>query len=197
MLAGFSLQWAARVFRSPKPGPGPGFLVLFSVGLFLDKTPAASGFNHSYPWVIGFHGFRIATLAALLVASAHFLAVRHLLKTAGAGASRILHPGRNYLLLAAVLFLTAEYCGLVWCQNGWGDIWHWSPGFFQSTLILLYLMVAFHVPPPMGSCPAGSSFSRRHGRFFCAVHDASKEPDLILRTACFRCVDNEKNRPLA
>ncbi|MBI9083587.1 MAG: hypothetical protein JEZ11_08310 [Desulfobacterales bacterium] len=131
----------------PETWTWAGILILFCVSFCLDKTPAASGFNHRYPWVIGFHGFRVATLATLLVASAHFFAGRHLLKTVGAGASQVLHSGRNYLLLAAVLFLTAEYCGLVWCQNGWGDIWHWSPGFFQSTLILLYLMAAFHVPP--------------------------------------------------
>ena len=151
---------------APAAWAGGEILILLGICFFLDKVPAASGFNHSYPWVIGFHGFRVASLAALLLASAHFLAGRHLLKTTGPGSSQVLHSGRNYLLLAAVLFLTAEYCGLVWCQNGWGDIWHWSPGFFQSTLILLYLMAAFHVPPKWAHARRVRTFLGATGGFF-------------------------------
>ena len=54
--------------------------------------------------------------------------------------------GRNYLLLSAVMFLLGEYVGIIWCQMGWGDFWSWSQAFFQSTFIVLYLMLAFHIP---------------------------------------------------
>jgi hypothetical protein len=45
-----------------------------------------------------------------------------------------------------VFFLCSEYSGMIWCQKGWGDFWHWSATFFQSTLIILCLMFAFHIP---------------------------------------------------
>jgi hypothetical protein len=60
--------------------------------------------------------------------------------------SLISHQGRNYLVLGAVFFLSAEYVGIIWCQNGWGDFWMWSQNFLQSTLIVLYLMLALHIP---------------------------------------------------
>ena len=60
--------------------------------------------------------------------------------------NELLHQGMNFLILSSVTFLIAEYVGILWVQKGWGDFWMWSSGFFSSTLIVLYLMLAFHIP---------------------------------------------------
>jgi len=60
--------------------------------------------------------------------------------------NHILLRGKNFLLLSTVFFLCSEYSGMIWCQTGWGDFWHWSTTFFQSTVIILCLMFAFHIP---------------------------------------------------
>ena len=43
------------------------------------------------------------------------------------------------------MFLISEYSGMIWCQNGWGDMWQWSDGHLQSVLIFFYLMLSFHI----------------------------------------------------
>jgi len=92
-----------------------------------------------------FHGFRCLALSLALFSAAHFVRFRRepLRKRVN---NPLFKQGRNYLLLSAVTFLCGEYSGIIWCQNGWGDFWHWSPAFFQSTLIILFFMAAFHLP---------------------------------------------------
>jgi len=120
-------------------------LLLFAVTLFFQKEPPAYRFHHSCIWVILFHGFRGLALAFALFSAAHFIRFRMEPERRRAG-NPLFRQGRNFLLLSAVAFLCGEYAGIVWCQKGWGDFWHWSPAFFQSTLIILCLMFAFHVP---------------------------------------------------
>lgn len=120
-------------------------LLLFSITLFFGKEPPPHRYHHTYPWVVLFHGFRCLSLSFALFSSAHFIRYR-----SEPVRKRVHNPlfkqGRNFLLMSAVSFLCAEYAGIIWCQNGWGDFWHWSPAFFQSTLIILCLMAAFHIP---------------------------------------------------
>ncbi|GEM_PF-823768 len=120
-------------------------LLLFGITLFFLKEPPPHRYHHAYPWVVLFHGFRCLALSFALFSSAHFIRFRR-----EPVRKRVNNPlfkqGRNFLLLSAVAFLCAEYSGIIWCQNGWGDFWHWSPAFFQSTLIILCLMAAFHIP---------------------------------------------------
>lgn len=120
-------------------------LLLFGITLFFPKEPSPYRYHHTYLWVVLFHGFRCLALSFALFSAAHFIRFRlepmrrraHIL---------MFKQGRNFLLLSALAFLCGEYAGIIWCQNGWGDFWHWSPAFFQSTLIILLLMVAFHIP---------------------------------------------------
>ncbi len=55
------------------------------------------------------------------------------------------HRGRNYLILGAICFLISEYSGMIWCQQGWGTSGTGAM-FFPIPLVLLYLMIAFHIP---------------------------------------------------
>ncbi len=120
-------------------------LILMSITLFCAKSPSPAVYDHNDLFIVLFHGLRIITLSVMLFSSALFIHAR-VERKRGAPANGTFHKGRNFLVLGAVLFLAAEYVGIIWSQNGWGDFWHWNAGFFQSTLIVLYLMLVFHVP---------------------------------------------------
>ncbi|MFP4285153.1 MAG: hypothetical protein ACLFQG_06335 [Desulfovermiculus sp.] len=59
----------------------------------------------------------------------------------------LLRSAKSVLVLAATVYLGSEFSGTVWCLLGWGDTWHWSSNFFQSTAIFLLLMLPLHIPP--------------------------------------------------
>ena len=118
---------------------------LLAILLFFPKEASLYRPNHTFLWVVLFHGFRNLTLATILFSAAHFICFRLDVRRRQLR-NHIFLKGRNFLLLATVLFLCSEYSGMIWCQKGWGDFWHWSTTFFQSTVIILCLMVAFHIP---------------------------------------------------
>jgi len=122
-----------------------GVLLLFTVTLFFPKEPPPFQHHHSCIWVVFFHGFRCVALSLGLFSAVHFVQFRR-----EPMRKRVNNPtfkkGRNFLLLSALAFLCGEYSGIIWCQRGWGDFWHWNGAFFQSTLIILCLMFAFHIP---------------------------------------------------
>ena len=129
-------------------------LLLLVVTLFFPKEPPLHRYHHTYLWVVLFHACRCLALSFALFSAAHFIRYRSEPKRKR-GNNPLFAKGRNFLLLSAVVFLCAEYAGIIWCQNGWGDFWHWSPAFFQATLIILCLMTAFHVP---GKNPRSDDF---------------------------------------
>ena len=119
--------------------------LLFIIMFLFPKEPFTALYDSGYILIVLFHVFRCVSLALMLFASAwyiQFIIQRELDERT----SLLAHQGRNYLVLSAVFFLSAEYVGIIWCQNGWGDFWMWSQNFFQSTIIVLYLMLAFHIP---------------------------------------------------
>jgi len=120
-------------------------LFLLTIVLFFPKEPSFYRPNQTFLWVVLFHGFRNLALATMLFSAAHFIRFR-LESRRRQLRNYIFLSGRNFLLLTTVFFLCSEYSGMIWCQRGWGDFWHWSPTFFQSTLIILCLMFAFHIP---------------------------------------------------
>ena len=120
-------------------------MVLFGITFFSSKTPSFFSYAHDNLYVVLFHAFRIVALALALFSSAQFIQFR-VERNRDAPANELSNTGRNYLLLSAIFFLAGEYVGIIWCRNGWGDLWRWSAGFFQSTLIVLYLMLVFHIP---------------------------------------------------
>jgi hypothetical protein len=120
-------------------------LFLLTIVLFFPKEPPLYRPNHTFLWVVLFHGFRNLSLATLLFSAAHFIRFR-LESGRRQPGNHDFFRGRNFLLLTTVLFLCSEYSGMIWCQTGWGDFWHWSATFFQSTVIILCLMFAFHIP---------------------------------------------------
>jgi len=146
------------LFCSPRHGSGTsvrfwgyGFILgLLLLSLCYPKGPSPDGYIQHYIWSIFFLCFRQVALAAMLFSSCFFIQYRkdQRLEIKNPISS---HPGRNYMLLSAVCFLISEYAGMIWCQKGWGDFWQWSNGFFQSTLVLLYLMTAFHIPGRNGN----------------------------------------------
>lgn len=120
-------------------------LILLSVTLFFPKEPAFSMYNYGYIYIILFYLFRYISLALMLYASAYF--IQFIIQREKNERTRLLsQQGRNFLVLGAIIFFMSEYVGIVWCQRGWGDFWMWSQTFFQSTFIVLYLMLAFHIP---------------------------------------------------
>jgi hypothetical protein len=120
-------------------------IFLLGIVLFFPKEPSHDRPNHTFLWVVLFHGFRQLALATVLFSSAHFIRFR-LARVRKPLRNHIFLRGRNFLLLSTVFFLCSEYSGMIWCQTGWGDFWHWSTTFFQSTVIILCLMFAFHIP---------------------------------------------------
>jgi hypothetical protein len=120
-------------------------LVLFLVMTFSQKQASLPTYDHRYIYIVLFHSFRCIALALMLLATAWFIQFI-IQREMNERTSMLAHQGRNYLVLAAVFFLMGEYVGIIWCQKGWGDFWTWSQSFFQSTLIVLYLMLAFHIP---------------------------------------------------
>jgi hypothetical protein len=120
-------------------------LVLICITFFFPRESAPSNYNYEFFYVISFHALRYISLALMLYSSAYF--VEFIVKRERNERTRaLLHQGRNFLLLSTVLFLLSEYVGIIWCQMGWGDFWMWGVTFFQSTFIVLYLMLAFHIP---------------------------------------------------
>ncbi|MBN2232847.1 MAG: hypothetical protein JW781_08530 [Deltaproteobacteria bacterium] len=116
-------------------------------------------YNHVYLPAVAFHVFRRLALAAALFSSALFIAAlrRNGAEDGEIGTGAILrHQGRNALLAALVLYLLSEDTGILWCLYGWADVWQWSPGFIISSAVLIYLMLALHLPG--GSRRNGSSW---------------------------------------
>lgn len=120
-------------------------VLVLLITLFADKAPSPSQYDHGYINIIFFRMFRHLALAVMLFASAIFIQTRTDRKRGHSPHARS-HRGRNFLILSITLFLMREYVGILWCQAGWGDFWMWNSGFLQSTLILVYLMLALHVP---------------------------------------------------
>ena len=115
-------------------------LIILGVTLFFSKEPAFSTYNYGYIYIILFYLFRYIALALVLYSSAYFIQFI-IQRKRDERTSLLSHQGRNFLLLSAVIFLISEYTGIIWCQMGWGDFWSWSNNFFQSTFIVLYLMM--------------------------------------------------------
>ena len=120
-------------------------LLLLIILIFSKKEPSVPLYDNGYIFIILFHGFRSISLGLMFFSSAWFIQFI-IQREMNERTSLLSHQGRNYLVLSTVFFLSAEYVGMIWCQNGWGDFWMWSRNFFQSTLIVLYLMLAFHIP---------------------------------------------------
>ena len=121
-------------------------LLLFGVAGFTDKTPPPYIYDHGYLYILLFHLIRVVVVSLTLFASALYLQSRFDIRKGNSASFHRAYQGRNFLILSAVLFLTAEYVGIHWCLNGWGDFWQWGGGFLQSTLIIVFFMLAVHVP---------------------------------------------------
>jgi hypothetical protein len=120
-------------------------LILLGISLFFPHEPAPSNYNYEFFNVILFHVFRYISLALMLYSSGFYL--EFIVKRERDERTRVWsQQGRNFLLLSSGIFLMSEYIGIIWCQMGWGDFWMWGFTFFQSTFIVLYLMLAFHIP---------------------------------------------------
>jgi hypothetical protein len=120
-------------------------LILLGVTIFFPKEPAFSMYNYGYINIILFYLFRYISLAIMLYSSAYY--IQFIIQRERDERTRLLsQQGRNFLVLSAVIFLMSEYVGIIWCQIGWGDFWMWGQTFFQSTFIVLFLMLAFHIP---------------------------------------------------
>lgn len=124
-------------------------VILLGLLWFFPKRPALSRYDYDYFYIGLFRITRVAALASALFSSSHFMRARFERMKSDLG-SRHFHQGRNYLLLSAIFFLVSELAGIIWCLNGWGDMWRWNSAFFRSSLILLYFMLVFHIPVKNG-----------------------------------------------
>jgi ABC-type transport system involved in cytochrome c biogenesis permease subunit len=121
-------------------------MLLMGITALANKEPAPFAYDYNDLYIVFFHFLRIAVVAITLFSSALYIQSRFDNKRGDSIAVYRAHQGRNFLILGALLFLTAEYVGIRWCLRGWGDFWQWGPGFFQSTIIVLLFMLAVHVP---------------------------------------------------
>ncbi len=121
-------------------------LLMLGIAAFFEKKPSHYLYDHNYIYILLFHVMRIAVISLTLFSSALYIQSRFDIRKSNSIAYQRAYQGRNFLILGALLFLTAEYVGIHWCLRGWGDFWQWSAGFFQSTLIVLFFMIAVHVP---------------------------------------------------
>lgn len=151
VLAAFILGLLGIVFTKPEEQVPDvrmwvwsEIILLLGITLFFEKAPARY-YDHNYLFNCLFHGLRVVALGVTLFSSAYYLQY-WVNQKRNMPAGYLSHQGRNFLLLGSIFFLTAEYMGIIWCQNGWGDFWMWSAGFLQSTFIVLYFMLAFHIP---------------------------------------------------
>jgi hypothetical protein len=120
-------------------------LMLLGISLLFPKVPATTGYDYGYIYKVLFHMLRPVSMSIMLISTAYFIQFI-LQREQNERTSMLAHMGRNYLLLSTVTFLLGEYVGIVWCQKGWGDFWMWNQDFLQSTIIIVYLMLAFHIP---------------------------------------------------
>jgi hypothetical protein len=120
-------------------------LILLGVTLYFPKEPAFSMYNYGYIFIILFYLFRYLSLPLMLYSSAYY--IQFIIQRERDERTNLLsRQGRNFLVLSTGLFLVSEYAGIIWCQIGWGDFWMWGLNFLQSTFIVLFLMLAFHIP---------------------------------------------------
>jgi hypothetical protein len=120
-------------------------IILLVITLFLPKVPAKTGYDYGYIYKVLFHTLRPVSMSLMLCSTALFTQFI-IQKERNERTSMLSHIGRNFLILSTVIFLLSEYVGIVWCQRGWGDFWMWNQDFLQSTIIMIYLMLAFHIP---------------------------------------------------
>ena len=119
-------------------------LLVLALALFSPAMLAVSRYDFVDPLVVCFFLFRVGALATILFSSACFIQARAAREDSG-GAPDHFRLGRNFLLLGTIFFLASEYSGMVWCQNGWGDVWRWGGAHLLSVYVFLYLMLAFHI----------------------------------------------------
>ena len=121
-------------------------LLLVGIAACLDKKPSPHLYDHNDLYILLFHVIRVAVISLTLFSSALYVQSRFDSRKGNSISYHRAHQGRNFLMLGALLFLTAEYIGILWCLRGWGDFWQWGAGFFQSTLVVVFFMMAVHVP---------------------------------------------------
>ena len=121
-------------------------VLLLAAALLWPAAPPCFDYNHSYLYAVAFHLCRRLALALALFAGAIFLSALTAASTAIETAAKLRHQGRNTIMAAVLIYLLSEDVGIIWCLRGWGDVWHWSPGFMISTMVLVYLMLALHLP---------------------------------------------------
>jgi len=153
MLLTFILGTLGLLFSKPE-GSLPNIrmwvwievLFILSVTLLYSNKPSPLKYNSSYIFMVLFQGLRIISCAVMLFSSTHFIQFRIQEKIQSPSAKYHMKQGRKFLLLSTIIFLCSEYFGSIWSLNGWGDFWRWNEGFYQSTLIVIYLMLVFHMP---------------------------------------------------
>ncbi len=65
----------------------------------------------------------------------------------------LLKAARYHLLLGAVIYLSSEWSGSLWCWNWFGDSWRWSGGFFKASILFFLVMLVCHLPQQLGKTP--------------------------------------------
>jgi hypothetical protein len=119
--------------------------ILMALARIISKEQLFTGFDYDYVNKFLFHFLRAASMSVMLYATAYYLqSLKEHEHSEWKGA--LAHMGRNFLLLGTTLYLLAEYTGVIWCQAEFGDFWTWTHRFLISTIMMFYLMVAFHIP---------------------------------------------------
>ena len=148
-------------------------ILLVAATCFWPPAAPCYDYNHSYPYAVAFHLFRRLALALALFAGAVFMAALASPSAFSESAAKLRYQGRNTIMAAMLIYLLSEDAGIIWCLRGWADIWHWSPNFVISTMVLIYLMLALHLP----------GGSRKPGRWYSLV-GLSCGPLMLIAQLC-------------
>lgn len=130
----------------------PAMALILLPLLFLPRQLNRDFYMYDYPWTLLFFQLRLAAIAFLVYSSVNYAASLEAKEQDGLR-TFLLYRGRIFLLLGGALFLGGEFAGSVWCLNWLGDFWRWSRGFFESALMFLVIVMAFHLPPKPAASP--------------------------------------------
>lgn len=153
VVIGISAWFTGRGF-APLPPGWPESLISGILVLML-TFPAeldVDFYMYDHPLPILFFQLRLVAVGILLTASLFYLASLTKLDDNGQRA-RLVHNGRNFLLLGMACFLGGEFCGSLWCLLWLGEYWRWTNNFLMATLMFLLMMPAFHLPPRLAAKP--------------------------------------------
>jgi len=145
----FTLILLAKVSREPVFLMN-SIVVLFILGIQIGTPMVINDDYYMYDniWVILFFNLRLLSAAFFVHVMVLYLSC--LFRRSEESVPSLLKYARNPLLFGAVIYLSSEWSGSLWCLNWFGDAWRWSDGFLKASMLFLMVMTVSHLPQVLG-----------------------------------------------